>query len=91
VESRIVGRQGPTAWRTRYEYDVAGPHERHTVTVRLSRVAGGYRAAWELVERRLRATVQALGRRGEWLRAEHPAALAALAQTLRWIVDGRDG
>ncbi len=132
VQSRIVGRDGPTAWRVFYEYDVAGPNERYTVTVRLGRVTGGYGAAWDLVraryarrlagemhvvengagslvryvsrvdpgtlgvtlgspesvERRLRATVQALVRHVERLRTERPDALAALVRTLLLAVDG---
>jgi hypothetical protein len=134
VESRIVGRDGPTAWRVFYEYEVIGPNERYTVAVRLGRVAGGYHATWSLVtaryarrlggemrvvehgdgslvryasrvdpgtlgvtlgspesvERRLRATVEALARHVERLRAERPDALTALVRTLRLAVkEGR--
>jgi hypothetical protein len=52
VQSRIVERDGPTAWRVFYEYEVAGPNERYTVAVRLSRVAGGYHATWNLITAR---------------------------------------
>lgn len=52
VRSRIVGRDGPTVWRVSYEYEVAGPNERHTVAVRLGREVGGYHATWNLVTAR---------------------------------------
>jgi hypothetical protein len=52
VQSRIVERDGPTAWRVFYEYEVAGPNERYTVAVRLGRVAGGYQATWNLITAR---------------------------------------
>jgi hypothetical protein len=133
VQSRIVGHEGPTVWRVFYEYEVAGPNERYTVTARLRRVTGGYETAWDLVtaryarrlsgemrvvesgrgslmryvsrvdpgtlgatlgspesvERRLRATVRALTRHVEQLRAERPDRLAGLVQTLQLALDGR--
>lgn len=134
VHSRVVGRAGSAAWQVFYEYEVAGPNERYTVTVRVSRVAGAYHATWDLitaryarrlegemhvaergdgslvryasrvdpgvlgttlgspesVERRLRATVEALARHVERLRAERPDALTALVRTLRLAVkEGR--
>ncbi|MGH7357919.1 MAG: SRPBCC family protein [Candidatus Rokuibacteriota bacterium] len=130
VQSRIVGHDGPTDWRVFYEYEVAGPNERYTVTARLRRVTGGYETAWDLVtaryarrlsgemrvlesdrgslvryvsrvdpgtlgatlgspesvERRLRATVRALTRHVEQLRAERTDQLAGLVQKLRLAV-----
>lgn len=52
VTSRVVSRDAPNVARVFYEYEVAGPNERYTVTVTVSRDGDGWRASWTLVTAR---------------------------------------
>src|SRR5258708_37939226 len=61
-------------------YEVAGPNERCTVTVRLGRVAGGYDATWDLVTARRRG---GWAERCAWSRTATGGSSATPAQATR--------
>jgi Polyketide cyclase / dehydrase and lipid transport len=49
VASRIVKREGPSAFHVFYEYEVTGPNERYTVAVTVARAGQGFQASWDLL------------------------------------------
>ena len=52
VTSRIVGRDGPAAFRVYYEYEVPGPNEQYTLAISLHRTGDAYEARWSLISAR---------------------------------------
>jgi hypothetical protein len=52
VKSRVLGREAPNAVRVFYEYEVAGPNERYTVIVTVTRGGDAWQARWTLVTAR---------------------------------------
>jgi hypothetical protein len=52
VTSRVLGREAPNVFRVFYEYEVAGPNERYTVVVTVTRDGDGWQARWTLVSAR---------------------------------------
>ena len=52
VESRVLARDAPNVFRVFYESAVAGPNERYTVTVSLTRQGDEWAARWMLVTAR---------------------------------------
>ena len=66
VASRVVARDAPNVIRVFYEYEVAGPNERYTITIRVSREGEGWQARWTLVAaryaRRLEGSLRVLPR-----------------------------
>lgn len=52
VESRVLAREDANIFRVAYEYEVAGPNERYTVTIRLTREGDVWQARWTLVTAR---------------------------------------
>lgn len=67
LQSRIVERVSANSFRVFYEYDVRGPNEEYTMQSVVTRVPGGYRLKWDMLEgrytRRLSGwmTVEAFG------------------------------
>ena len=66
VTSRVVGRDAPNVARVLYEYAVAGPNERYTLTMTVSREGDGWQAGWALVSarytRRLEGSIRVIPR-----------------------------
>jgi len=52
VASRVLAREAPNAFRVSYEYEVAGPNERYSVSVTVGRRGSTYDARWRLIEAR---------------------------------------
>jgi hypothetical protein len=66
VSSRAVSRDAPNVTRVFYEYETAGPNERYTLSVTVTRDGDGWRAGWALVSarytRRLEGSVRVVPR-----------------------------
>lgn len=52
VASRVVKRDGPSAFHVFYEYEVTGPNERYAVAITVARAARGFQASWDLLAAR---------------------------------------
>ncbi|MBI2217016.1 MAG: SRPBCC family protein [Candidatus Rokubacteria bacterium] len=52
VVSRVLRREAPDVFRVFYEYEIAGPNERYTVTLTVTRESGGWVARWALLTAR---------------------------------------
>ena len=52
VVSRIVGRDGPAAFRVFYETEVPGPNEEYTLAITVHHVGDAYEARWSLISAR---------------------------------------
>jgi hypothetical protein len=68
VASRVVGRDGATAFRVFYEYEVPGPNETYTVAMSLHRAGDAMEARWSLLKaryaRRLAGELRAIPHEG---------------------------
>jgi len=66
VASRVVARETANVFRVLYEYEVAGPNERYTSVITITRDGDGWHARWTLVTarymRRLEGALRVLQR-----------------------------